>query len=239
MIRKLVQARIKKSGYTYFHKSVQPKGIDLVTDLERLEGKSLVNWIIFDVGANVGDFTDYLLGKTSNCEFKTFEPIKDTFSKLQNRFKANSKVMNFNFALGEKAGDQVIHLFEDNQLNSLKGDLSSDEQISNKQTVIIKTLSDFCPESSVERIDLLKIDTEGFELEILRGGIDILKNVKYIFVEVGFVDEDLRHTSFVKVDKFLKELGFSFYSLYDLYHYNRPYELLFANALFVNKSFFG
>jgi hypothetical protein len=79
------------------------------------------------------------------------------------------------------------------------------------------TLDRFCIERGISSIDLLKIDTEGFELEVLRGAKTLLAHarVRHVICEATFDDDDRLHGNFFSIHDFLKEYGFRFICIYD------------------------
>jgi FkbM family methyltransferase len=77
----------------------------------------------------------------------------------------------------------------------------------NKVMLSIKKGEEYINENKVEKIDFLKIDTEGFELHVLKGFGDFLRNVKYIQFEYGgtFMDN---HTKLIDVVDYLRQFYF-------------------------------
>jgi len=90
-----------------------------------------------------------------------------------------------------------------------------------------KDLADFCPlivENNlvnVEYIDILKIDTEGFEIPVLQGALNTLKagKIRYIFAETTLRNKDKDHTNFFELKKFLEPYNFNPIGFYDLVPY--------------------
>jgi hypothetical protein len=88
-------------------------------------------------------------------------------------------------------------------------------------TTIIEmtTLDDWCATEGVERVDAIKIDTQGSELAILQGGADILRTVRSVEIEVEFNElyEDI--PLFGEIDAYMRSQGFVLWKLRDLAHY--------------------
>ena len=93
------------------------------------------------------------------------------------------------------------------------------------ETIKISTVDAYCKEKGIARIDLLKIDTEGYELPVLRGARNT--DVRAILCEVGFSRDNDRNTFIGDVLEFLT--SYRFHGLYDVTHYEKG---SFANALF-------
>lgn len=104
-----------------------------------------------------------------------------------------------NIAFGESNGEIVVKLFDNNSpINSLRNDLMNPELDAVSQKVKVQKLDDYCFDSNISHIDLLKIDAEGYELLILEGSNSMLKqeNIGMIYCETGFIDKDKRHVKF-------------------------------------------
>jgi hypothetical protein len=101
----------------------------------------------------------------------------------------------------------------------------------------VDTLDDFARSHGVQQIDLLKTDTEGFDLEVLHGAQAMLSAgaIRFVLSEVTFDAMDSYHTSFTKVFEYLAAHGFRFVDIYDhdyvSFSPRRP-PLAYCNALF-------
>ena len=150
-----------------------------------------------DVGANVGKYTNLLLSET-NSQIISFEPLKEAFKELEKIEKENlNRLKVFNCAIGEKNTNLELNFSDE---KSEKATFSNDiEKLSffdhekNKKIMTnIITLDSFFLDKStfinINEIDLIKIDTEGFELEVIKGAKDTIKNKfpKYIQLEFNW-----------------------------------------------------
>lgn len=116
------------------------------------------NSIVFDIGAYYGDFSDQIFAKY-NCYIHAFEPIPEFFTKCQNRFKDNKKIICHKFAVSDKTGECKIYM-NDNS-TSLHANSSDSKNIKTKNfNEILKDLD-------VSMIDLIKINIEGEEYNLL------------------------------------------------------------------------
>jgi hypothetical protein len=99
------------------------------------------------------------------------------------------------------------------------------------------TLDAFCAEAGIECIDLLKIDTQGTELSVLRGSSEMLHKgaIKTIFLEVNFVQLYEGQDSFAEILSWLDPLRYSFVSFYEPAFSEEGF-LKWADALFVHRS---
>jgi FkbM family methyltransferase len=235
---KLRESLIKLTGYYILKVHALPVGCDLIIDL-----KSKINFpisTIFDIGANVGQtaiwFNDYF----KNANIYSFEPVKKTYSKLLDNTNNIEQIKCFNFALGEKEELINIKLFaeESSTLNSLK-ELSQNIDSNFTETIQVISGDLFCRQNNINQIDLLKIDTEGFEIEVLKGFSEMVKNsqIKAIYCEVGFHSENNRNTYINKIFDLMMANNFKFYGLYEINNMPIKRSVNYGNALFINQNF--
>lgn len=154
--------------------------------------------ILFDVGANVGNYTQHLLGHFEDrTQIFSFEPSKLTFEKLQERFKDLSQVHCFQLGMGEKEAHLTLYSNE-----ALSGFASVYEReighhhtmMQMQEEIYMQSLDNFCASHQIEKIDLLKLDVEGHEIAVLNGAEKMLKakKIKYIQFEFGGCNIDSR-----------------------------------------------
>jgi len=155
--------------------------------------------IVFDIGANIGDYT--LLFSTlvsNNGRVYSFEPTSHTCEKLRQRLiKSKSKnVEVFNKAVYSDNTQIEFNEFSEEfaAWNSIGKPQMLDPNNSDKIVPIVKTgkieaitLDYFCESNNIQNIDFLKIDVEGAEFDVLQGAINLLnkKAVKFIQFEIS------------------------------------------------------
>lgn len=216
-----------------------PSGWDLASDIQRLTPQANIK-TIFDVGANVGKMSLYFNKQFPHSKIVSFEPIKNTFQLLENNTKNYQNISCFNHALGNSNTSKQIQLNNNSEQNSLLDLINTNNQniSQNLEVINIKTIDSFCSEENINKIDILKTDTEGFDFEVLQGAEKFLNdtNISFIISEVGFNLSDKRHTFFPLIYDYLYQKGFRFYAFYDLAYWlpHRYHGLIYCNALFVN-----
>ncbi len=138
------------------------------------------NPILFDVGANIGNYTNSLLLRFPNAQVHSFEPHPNNYSRLCNRTK-NGNVKFYNIALGDNKKSQILYDIS-NTRGSAKASLY-EKVISeiHKQDVVkfnvqVETLDEIADKEGIRYIDFLKIDAEGNELSVLKGAFNLLKS---------------------------------------------------------------
>ncbi len=140
-------------------------------------------WTVFDVGANIGVFT--VLQATHGAKVYSFEPNPDSYSRLSRNIAANKLsdcVRLFQTALGNKRGLGSLHVIGGGTTGGVVTPAETDASASGV-AVQIATLDEVVSVLSRSSIDLLKIDAEGSEVAILRGGERTLDRVQRIMVE--------------------------------------------------------
>ncbi|MEA5525462.1 FkbM family methyltransferase [Nodularia spumigena] len=219
MLKKQIKKILKACGYTLYHTKTMPFGCDLKEDIARLS-PDLNLRTIFDVGANKGQTTLDYRRKFPEAKIFCFEPVSQTFEVLKANVGLDPNVYCFNLALGEENKQDKILVQGTSGSNSIsnvsKVNPSADQSL---ETVNIMTLDQFMAEDDhkIDQIDLLKIDTEGYECQVLRGAEATLRSEKifYISIEVTFRQQDNHHTQFSTISEMLADYNFNFVGLYD------------------------
>jgi len=181
--------------------------------IDYIKQKEIKDMVIVDVGSNVGAYIDYIEEQIPDIKkVYVFEPIKSCYDKI----KRNEKRHIFNVGLGSKKGKEIFYECIGSETHSSFVNrewlYSKTEYNISKKEIFIDTLDNFVD----EKIDLLKIDVEGFELEVLKGSIEKIRNKKiyYIQFEYGgcFKDNNVKLNDVIN---FLKNYGYKVYSLDD------------------------
>lgn len=172
--------------------------------------------IIFDVGANVGDYSKDLKKEFPSSTVYAFEPNSNTYKLLiENLSEHRVKC----FCLGLSSSKENRHMYTySSELTSghaslykdVLSDLHSAENVSEVSFSAV-TIDKFCSEHQIERINFLKVDTEGHELEVLTGGQEMLKDSRIDIIQFEFNEMNVISRVFLK----------DFYNLLDKYQIYR------------------
>ena len=151
-----------------------------------------------DIGAHLGTYTDLILKNNINCKILMFEPQIEIFKKLKNQYQNKKNVLAFNYAISNKNGFSKLYInkhdltstlskfnLKNKYLNYKAKLFNSSLKEMTKRIEIVKTrtLKKITSEKKIKKIDLLKIDTEGHELEVLQGLGKKINMIKYILIE--------------------------------------------------------
>ena len=169
--------------------------------------------ICLDIGANIGKYSSYLL-ENSSAKIIAFEPMPKTFNELiklkkkyPNRFFINQ------MGLGQKKAQKVIYFDKDNlQWANFNSEVNKIDYLKNNKKKImcsLDTLDNFIKRNGKiinSKIDLIKIDTEGFELEVLRGAEKTIKQLKPKYIQLEYNWHHLfKNTNLYYFSKVLKD----------------------------------
>jgi FkbM family methyltransferase len=162
-----------------------------------------------------------------------FEPIAETFNLLVQNVSSYPTIRCHQFALGAAKEIKHIHLMRNSELNTLVNEPSLvPEYTDRSQAVKVITLDEFCNNEGITAIDILKLDTQGYESKVLSGAADIIRRVNFVFVEVGLQDQRLDISPFSTIHEHLRSRGFCFCGLYEAYrHWDTKLLISFGNAL--------
>jgi len=194
--------------------------------------------LILDIGANVGQSTKRFKAAFPWSIVHSFEPSPEVFRSLAKNTSRENGVFLWNCALGEYAGKKI--LFE-NTSSGMSSFLPLGEKgwgsIEKESAVDVTTIDDFLAANQVEQVDILKSDTQGYELEVLKGAEQaILGNrIGLIHLELIFSPMYEALPPFDQLFRHLIDRNFLLVSIYGLQYQKRLAD--WADALFVNKEY--
>ena len=212
-MKKYIRKLLDKAGITLFRNSTVPIGTDYRKNIRNLYGEKELE-LVFDIGANIGQFCIHFNEIFDKTKVFSFEPVSYTFDTLQKNTDLIKNINCYNLAMGEKAGSSKIYLRERSDINSL---LPSNHENENSEMVEVETVDSFCVKNSINKIDLLKIDTEGYEMNVLKGAKKMIQNkaIKYIFIEVSFDKNNKHNTQFDLINNFLEKVNYKIFGIYN------------------------
>lgn len=197
----------------------------------RLKHKGML--VIFDVGANVGNYSVLLQEVfNQNAKIFSFEPSKATFNILNENTKQYANINQYNFGFGDK--NASLTLFTNKEASGLASlfkrrldHFNIDMNI--KEDITIKTIDDFCNETNVGHINFLKLDIEGNELNALHGAKTMLSKNKIDFIQFEFGGCNIDSRTYFQDFYYLLKENYSIYrivkdGLYEINQYKEIYE---------------
>lgn len=213
-----------------------PYGHFWLYDVQRIRGSRSLG-AVCDAGANVGQTVKDFLRYAPDADIYSFEPGPDAFSQLDRRFGQRKNVHVFNAALGANRSTMALQLREDSELNTLVAADTAATSADATRIVDVTTLDDVAASHGLSHFDVLKMDVQGWEMEVLKGAAGLMaqQNLVFIFSEVAFRADQTEMQQFGELHTYLERQGFVLCGFYDLLRYGPAKEFVFfANALYMN-----
>ncbi|NER29572.1 MAG: FkbM family methyltransferase [Symploca sp. SIO1C4] len=222
MLKELIRRGFRKLGFDIrsVEETLVPFGVNWCDDLKSLIKENKLE-VIFDVGANIGQTSQELINYFPDSYIYAFEPVPSTFKELlrnTNNFK-NIKPINIAF------GDQIDRLPITTDFLSVyntflidKKQKKSSNEVEETTLVDVETIDNFRQRNNIDQVNLVKIDTEGYEINVLKGAEISLKEQKidYIFAECDFYSRpnSQPHGNFTELLNYLQRFKYQVVSFY-------------------------
>tara|TARA_B100000686_G_C16709601_1_gene928333 strand:- start:99 stop:851 length:753 start_codon:yes stop_codon:yes gene_type:complete len=215
--------------------------------------------VIFDVGANDGSSIIEFKSWWPESTVHSFEPQEECWAKLEEQaaIYSDSVIVNkigvgaeksngltfytHNITTGQSGFHRINAKSSDSirlkELGSSPNELSSYQaSLNHSRTVPLLTLGNYITEKKIEKVNMLKIDTQGYEPEVLSGLGDQLAKIDVVLTELMFYDFYERSLSFSDIEQYLLPAGFQ---LYDISHISKnPMNgrTDWVDVIYLNKS---
>ena len=232
-------SKLKIQIARFFHNVVSLSGYRLIgrkkivkhNDFDSIH-KFLITYIqkkeelnIFDVGANTGQSIERFRKIFPNSKIYSFEPDPKLFKILKNKYENHKNIILKNFGLSDENAKREFFSHKYNTINSfieidkksklfnsrlLNVNLKDNVNFTEKVILETKKLDDLVFKEDLKHIDILKIDTQGFEDNVLNGSKQFLKDNKISIIELelilGFGYK--KELSFYSIEKILQEFDY-------------------------------
>lgn len=204
---------------TYILKSL-PRGVSLFNDIAvALPGYRIET--VFDVGANIGQSAVEYARALPLSRIYSFEPIGESFKQLRKNTAGFASVQCIQLALAANPGKGMMLANETSTMNHLISNLGSGDNIDLPiEQVNIDTLEHFCEQSGIDRISYLKIDTEGTDMEVLKGAQHMLaqQRIDLVELEAGMNPRNTYHVPFTVLKEYLERHNYFLFGFYEQFH---------------------
>jgi len=214
-----------------------PQGFDLYFDLRKYRPDYYPK-VVFDVGANIGQTVSKWSRFFPKAQYYCFEPVRATMETLKKNTARLKNVRYYQCALGAEKSQAEIALFDDSSLNSFINPMK--ETGKEKEVVQIDTLDGICQSEGINFIDFLKIDTEGFDIEVLKGATSMLKDsrITFIQVEAGMIPQNKLHAPFQAFVDYLAPYGYILFGIYEQrLEWTGEKRLSYSNPVFISEKY--
>ncbi|OBV12060.1 FkbM family methyltransferase [Erythrobacter dokdonensis] len=177
---------------------------------------------VLDVGANRGQYAESLRDIGYTGEIHSFEPIPGIFDLLSQAAASDPHWHVHNFALGQTAGTSEFNLVGDGGPNSVYSSFLSPAHSTIPErvttiSVVIKTLDSLidviAPLNDPERRLFLKMDTQGYDIEVCEGAKTLLPRILGLQTEISVTQIYAGQPDYIEALRYCRDLGFSLMNL--------------------------
>jgi len=235
-MRKVLRKLIRKCGIDIVRYQDYSKQID---DEKRIFLQSRSIDCVIDVGANIGQFGLELRRLGYSGRIISFEPLSEAYSKLCLIAENDPAWDVINCALGEKNMEAAIHVSNNSLSSSLlqmtdrHTKVAPNSRYIREEPISIRTLdSEFSKVSSDDRNIFLKIDTQGYEHNVIAGAAAVMENVQILQVEMSICTLYSGSMLFDDLYEIIHNMGFRLHTLHPVMIDRRNRQLLQVDALF-------
>jgi FkbM family methyltransferase len=205
-------------------------------DLQRFMGTRDIG-TVFDIGANRGQTVSTVLKFAPRATIHGFEPGSTVFAELERAHGARSNVHLHKMALGASRERRQLVVRQDSELNTMvDAAVTADSRM---EEIEVSTVDEMAVRLGVDHIDLLKMDVQGWEMEVMRGAAELAAGHRLLFIlaEVAFRANEAEMQQFSEFHAHCEKLGFTLCGFYELVRYGPRKEfLLFGNALYADNE---
>jgi FkbM family methyltransferase len=182
-MKKLLKEVLRRAGYACFNIKFLPWGINLESDLKRIGFQLTRANVILDIGANDGRWLESMYNVFPNATFYAFEPVPATFGNLRAKVGKKPRVRIYNQGLSSDSAGLTMQLYENPTVSTMNTTQRQVGHIPTKTiTVQCHTLDQWLKDMAIDKIDFVKIDVEGHELQVLSGGVNAFREAKAAFL---------------------------------------------------------
>ncbi len=192
---------------------------------------------VVDIGANRGQFALVARHCFPAATIFSFEPLQAPSDIFRRVFAGDSRVEQFQNAIGPTSGTAIIHVSQRDDSSSLLSITDTQNQLfpgtAEAKTEIIKVgrLNDFVSAARIVQPALLKLDVQGFELSALQGCEELLGYFSWVYAECSFIELYENQALAHEVIDWLQTRGFSLKGIYNM-AYDRRGRAIQADFLF-------
>jgi FkbM family methyltransferase len=184
---------------------------------------------VVDVGCRWG-FADTWEELGDRCRIVGFEPDRVECERLAEHYRDQPWVQIVPYALGPERRAANLYITREPACSSVYPPIDDvvdrhprlePQRMVRRETIELITLDDWCADNAVDNVDLVKLDTQGSELDILRGAKRTLEGVSVVQTEVEFNPMYTGQPLFGDVDRFLRDRGFVLWHLDNMSHHRQ------------------
>jgi FkbM family methyltransferase len=242
-IKSFIKKRINAFGYEIKISDQISSSDDPIFILSKILTPDKVRYII-DGGASIGNTSIRLSNLFPKAKVFSIDPYPPFFNALTHASKLNPNISAHNTALSNYDGISTLNINMSEDTNSLLNTNKENSKVfgdllakKDQIEVVCTTLDSFTEANSIENIDILKLDLQGYELMALQGATKILQKQKVGILLCEIIFEDIyegQTRPYELINFLIKEHSFKFFNFYQKnYHQGR---LLQADIILFHES---
>ena len=212
-----------------------------------LKKKINKNAVLFDVGAHYGETIENFKKNFNFSEIHSFEASIKNFDILSKKYKEyyNSKIFINNFGLSDKNKELMINQFAESSSSTLSKINEKSHYFKRKMRILglkeneknhyqyakvkLDLLDNYLKQKDINKVDLLKIDTEGHEYFVIKGSLSSLPKINYIYFEHHYDDMLDKGYTFSNIHEFLTNNNFKKIFKSKMY-FRKTFEYIYENS---------
>ncbi|WP_055435391.1 FkbM family methyltransferase [Lacinutrix algicola] len=236
-MKKILKKILERFGY----RIVKNSDYSIQNENPFLATKDFFNTItpvVFDIGMNHGQTIKKIKTDIPNAIIHGFEASKYCFEIIKKNIKTQKGINLNNLAVGDEVTKLEFNEYSWDAMNSFLERAYGSAKIVDKYLVDVITIDKYCEQNAIKNIHLLKSDTEGFELKVLKGAKQMMNNnaIKFIHIELFFDLNFIGQSSVGEIFSYLEKNNFVLAKFYD---FSNTKEGLASksDALFINLKF--
>lgn len=237
-LRARIQRSLFQHGYALTHvDQAVDLGVNPFSDMKALT-QAGARPTIFDVGANHGQSVQKFRGYFGSPVIHAFEPGDATFTQLKQNVAGLPDVHLNHVGLGSRCERKT---FVENANSDMSSFLEPDQDawgtVTARRELDVETVDSYSDRNSVSHIDILKTDTQGFDLEVFKGARERFAQhrIHLVYTEIIFSRMYKDLPRFDAIYGFLADQGLSLVSFYSMHYQNK--RAGWSDALFVDPEY--
>jgi FkbM family methyltransferase len=203
--------------------------------------RNIIFSTVVDVGANTGQFSLIMRKNNPDAEIFAFEPLSAPIAVYEKIFQHDDKVVTFNHAIAPNTGELSMNVSQSIdsssllEISALQDELFPGTYAVNSEKIRMGPLDEFLDRSQIMSQSLLKIDVQGFELEVLRGCKSLLDCFQMVYCECSFCELYTDQALAYEVINFMYDLGFHLQGFNNA-QYDNSGRTIQADFIFIKNS---
>ncbi len=198
---------------------------------------------VLDIGANEGQFAEEIRKYGFKKDILSYEPMTGAYKKLSKRSESSNNWKIYNNGFGNKVEQKTLNISK-NSVSSSILNLNKKSLIYEpksryiaKETINLNTLNKVLTQNKFKKKNIfVKIDTQGYEKNILIGASKVFKKIKGIMLEVSVVPIYKGERDFIEMIKFMKKKGFYIWAIERGFSNKNTGRVFQLDIIFINKN---